>query len=75
MLDFIKTGVKSYDVLVDGLAAGTLFFDKDQNAYIFNWGDDGVTYEKSLKDTKKLLEQEFENGKKENFEYFGQYKY
>ena len=48
-LNLRKQDEKNYDVLVNDDQAGTLNFDDEQNAWVFNWSEDGTTYEESLK--------------------------
>lgn len=76
MLEFEKQNEKEYEVTVNGDNAGSLIFDQDQDAWVFDWGEEGVTYESSLEDTMEELRDEFEEGKDdENFTRFGNYQY
>lgn len=76
MLKFEKQNEKEYEVTVNGENAGSLIFDKDQDAWVFDWGEEGVTYESSLEDTMEELRDEFEEGKDDkNSTNFGNYQY
>lgn len=76
MLKFEKQNEKEYEVTVNGENAGSLIFDQDQDAWVFDWGEEGVTYESSLEDTMEELRDEFEEGEdNENFTRFGNYQY
>lgn len=76
MLEFEKQNEKEYEVTVNGDNAGSLIFDQDQDAWVFDWGEEGVTYESSLEDTMEELRDEFKEGKDdENFTRFGNYQY
>lgn len=76
MLGFEKQNEKEYEVTVNADNAGSLIFDQDQDAWVFDWGEEGVTYESSLEDTMEELRDEFEEGKDdENFTRFGNYQY
>lgn len=76
MLRFEKQNKKEYEVTVNGENAGSLIFDQDQDAWVFDWGEEGVTYESSLEDTMEELRDEFEEGKNdENSTNFGNYQY
>lgn len=82
-LEFVEDCKDRYDVRVvntenkyDWQKAGELRFDQDQDAWVFDWGEEGVTYESSLEDTMEALRDEFEEGKdNENFTRFGNYQY
>lgn len=76
MLNFTKENDTIYDVMVNDVLAGQLVFDQEQNAWVFDWGDDGTTYENSLKETKQELKYDFESGKNDDtVAYFGNYEY
>lgn len=69
-LEFVGNGINRYDVRVvstknkyDWQKCGELRFDKNQDAWVFDYGEDGVTYEESLEETKQELQNEFEDGK------------
>ena len=50
------------EVYINGEKEGTLEFDPDQKAWVF-WStkiDDGVTYWKSLEETKSSLEDDYD---------------
>lgn len=71
-----KQDEKNYDVLVNDEQAGTLNFDEDQNAWVFNWSDDGTTYEESLEETVEELRDDFQTGlDDDSVTSFGDYKY
>ncbi|WP_438616423.1 hypothetical protein [Lactobacillus intestinalis] len=82
-LEFVEDGKDRYDVRVvntedkyDWQECGELRFDEDQDAWVFDWGEEGVTYESSLEDTMEELRDEFEEGEdNENFTRFGNYQY
>lgn len=78
-LEFVEDGKDRYDVRVvntedksDWQKCGELRFDEDQDAWVFDCGEDGITYEESLEETKQELQDEFEEGKNdENAISFG----
>lgn len=71
-----KQNGKNYDVLVNDNQAGTLNFDEDQNAWVFNWSDNGTTYEESLQETVEELRDDFQAGLDDDTAIsFGDYKY
>lgn len=79
-LNFEENDQNSYNVLVNNQKAGTLDYDQDQKAWIFNWSSNNsavdVKYEEPLQDAMDDLKQEFENGLHDDtVEAFGDYKY
>lgn len=76
MLEFEKQNEEEYEVTVNGENAGNLIFDQDQDAWVFDWGEDGTTYESDLEDSKRELKDDFEEGKdNDDFTHFGNYEY
>lgn len=63
MLEFEKKNEEEYEVRVNGDLAGDLVFDEDQNAWVFDWGEDGTTYEEDLQESIEELQEDFEEGK------------
>ena len=81
MIKFIKDDEESYEVRVtnsdssDWELAGKLVKD-DDGMWSFEYGDQSVEYEDSLRETEVDLEEEFENGKAFYVShYFGDYTY
>lgn len=75
-INLIKQDEKNYDVLVNDEQAGTLNFDEDQNAWVFNWSDDGTAYEESLEETVEELRDDFQTGlDDDSVTSFGDYRY
>lgn len=76
MLTYQEQNKHSYDVLVNGVRAGSLVFDGISQNWMFRWKGDGSGYGNDLEQAKKLLEKDFEIGKKDQFiYYFGDYTY
>ena len=66
-LNLRKQDEKNYDVLVN---------DDEQNAWVFNWSEDGTTYEESLQETMEELRDDFQSGLDDDtVSSFGDYKY
>ena len=76
MLKFEQENEKKYIVTINDIEAGELVFDDEQNAWVFDWGEDGTTYEESLADTIEELKDDFVSGEKDNMvTAFGKYEY
>lgn len=76
MINFEKENETSYTVLVNDEKAGELKFDVDQDAWVFSYSEDGVTYENSLSDSMQELKDDFEDGKNDSAVVkFGDYDY
>lgn len=55
---------------------GALYFDKERDVWVFDWGEGAVTYTDDLEETMNLLQEEFEDGKTDSLTtHFGAYEY
>lgn len=76
MLTYQKQNKHSYDVLVNGIHAGSLVFDNIRHSWMFRWTGDGSGYGHKLETAQELLKKDYETGKNdEHIYYFGDYTY
>lgn len=76
MLTFKKIDDENYNVYINKVKAGILFFDEMLNNWIFKWSAESANYGKELESAKKALRRDYEMGRRDKLIlYFGDFTY